>query len=100
MIPFPLKRLRTNNPELNRVQDFTEASFRSLGLCPLLDGVLLEGLIIPGTPTAIAHGLGRIPRGYIVVFNDTGIYPACSERTDKFLTLTGGFASTYSLWIF
>lgn len=64
------KALQTD--DLGRVQDLLEKAFDKIealafGLIPLATNVA-----IGGSDTPVFHGLGRPPRGYIVVGNPTG----------------------------
>ena len=100
-IPAPYKRIRTSNADLNRVQDAVQATFASLNLCPLLDGVLLRDVSIPNVNTKVPHTLGRVPLGYIVTKSNVDVHPYLVEDPDaNFLTLFGQFQAVFDLYVF
>lgn len=73
--------------------------------CPLLGGRQLTGVKLPSTATvAVAHGLGRVPYGYILT-DQTGttghgvpVRTAWDESTITFLAPTGD--SVVGLWVY
>lgn len=73
-----------------------------LGSREIIDGRLLENVTINSTATQLQHGLGRVPKGFIVVdytvFPDSGIYRTAWD--EKTITLVADTTSIYSLWVF
>lgn len=70
---------------------------------PLLDGNLLEDKDVATTETPVAHGLGRVPRGYLIVKHDqsSSFHVYESSTADKnYFYFTGSTAVTLSLWVF
>lgn len=74
---------------------------------PILDGVLLSGLLTSASGTKnFSHGLQRIPVGWFVVDNQTPCVVYRSAWTDKFISLTtvdtagAGISATISIWVF
>ena len=70
--------------------------------CELVPGVLVEGVqLTNGQDTAISHGLGRIPRGYIlarVEQNPASYYETSID--DQQVVLHGASNSRCSFWVF
>lgn len=60
----PFQRAKTENAELNRVQDAIARFTRGLELNPVLDGVLLESKALTRGANLIPHGLTRKLRGW------------------------------------
>jgi hypothetical protein len=101
MITFSL--LQTGNPLLDRVQQNILRAFEALGETLNIARVVADKAIATGD-TAVPHGLGRVPRGYIVVkrsagevvFDGAGAHP----RPAEFINLRASAAVTVSLVFF
>lgn len=96
-------RIKTDDAELNKLQDRLEEYFRSFDFSSILDGHLLEDVaLVNGSTTTVPHGLGRVPKGLILVKSDpfTDVQED-SEADRNFLYLQATTAdSTISLWVF
>lgn len=100
----------TENPKdmarnLRHIQDSVIASVNPLLTTPLVDGRTLTGVSIASTATAVNHGLGRLPLGWIVITNSSSgvVFEATADRlarTDKQLRLTASAATVVDLWVF
>lgn len=69
---------------------------------PIVSGTLLGPTVITSTPSAIPHGLGRLPNGFFVADKDTlgDIYrTAWSSSTITLVTNSTGSVNI-KLWIF
>lgn len=98
---FPVRGL---DDKLLRLQDAVDAAFKKLqSLASILDGRLLENVVVTTTATEVPHGLGREPRGWLVVRSSVALsvyeaapsaYPTLNLR----LTATG--TDVVSLWVF
>ena len=97
-------KVQVEDEELSRVQDRVKAALDPLTSIPLLDGVLLEGVVITaGSFTPVAHRLARPWRGYLVltrganavVWNQTA-----GSDSGSFLYLQASANVTVNLWVF
>lgn len=74
--------------------------------CPLIDGRLISGVAFTAaTAMSLAHGLGRIYLGFIVVRSSDDLtldedYGATAENRAKFIGLTPSATVTADLWVF
>ncbi len=92
--------LQFKDQSSNIVQDNVRKFFEQIKNCPLIDGVLLKDVYIPGSNTQIAHKLFRVPTGYIVTKNSSfGVMKLISMDKD-YITLIASTASTVDIWIF
>lgn len=99
MIKF--RKLATSNADLSRVQQNVEDVFKQILTSPILDGVLIENVIVGTSATAISHTLERLPRGYIVVSADKAATIYRTTWTPTTVSLVSSAATTtLSLWIF
>jgi hypothetical protein len=73
-----------------------------LAAIPLLNGTLVENLVVTNGTVAVGHGLGRTPRGYIVVKRsaDVRVWDASTAATVNLLHLQANGTATVSLWVF
>lgn len=62
------RREHTGDRQLDVMQRETQRLAQGQNACPFLAGNLVTGVIlVAGTPLTVNHGLGRAPRGCIVV---------------------------------
>lgn len=63
------KRVYSKKPNnvLDELQNNLEAALQALPNSLILDGQLLEGVVLGTTATLVAHKLGRLPNGWFVV---------------------------------
>ena len=96
------KQVNIKDFETSQLQRNTADFVQQLLDNPLLDGVLLEDIDVTTTATAFSHGLGREPRGYIIVKANASvtIYVTTSTTPKTTLKLTGSGTATISLWVF
>ena len=85
---------------LNRSTRAIEATLRSIEKIEILGGVLITSVAVSTTPVAIAHKLGRRPRGWVVVDDNTGVIVWRTASDAQFLTLDASASATISLWVF
>ncbi len=81
----------------------SKAAFERLNRVQLLDGRAITGVELSTTPTAISHGLGRIPAGWIITdINAAATVHRVSTATERtrYLTLTASAICTVNLWIY
>lgn len=104
MVEF--ERYRSDNYELNRVQDKVEDFARGVQLGGIINGRLVENVELAASQTTMVyHGLGRRYKGYIVVsINEkvvVFVVDADNLSPEKYIPLTViGYPATASLWVF
>ena len=104
MVEF--ERYRSDNYELNRVQDKVEDFARGVQLGGIINGRLVENVeLIANQTTMVYHGLGRRYKGYIVVsINEKDVVQvvdADNLSPEKYIPLTVvTYPATASLWVF
>lgn len=95
------RKINSADRDLMLVQDNISNTFNPITRIPLLDGQLLEGIVLTNTPTRIEHTLLRKPLGYIVVKLDKAATIFGTESDSRLITLTSSTAdTTCSLWVF
>jgi hypothetical protein len=98
---FPLRGLED---KLLKLQDAVDAGFRKLfSLVPILDGKLLDNVVVTTTPVEVPHGLGRRPRGWLVVKSNVSVivYQASESAYPELnLRLTASGTDVVSIWVF
>ena len=104
MVEF--ERYRSDNYELNRVQDKVEDFARGVQLGGIINGRLVENVeLIANQTNMVYHGLGRRYKGYIVVsINEkvvVQVVDAANLSPEKYIPLTVvTYPATASLWVF
>jgi hypothetical protein len=88
--------------DLNQAQLRIKRVFNTLLRVPLLDGRLISGIqLSAGVQTPVAHGLGRLPLGYLVVGRDAALVPfEPATRDELYLYLESAVGGSLSLWVF
>lgn len=101
MIPALFRKIRSGIADVNRLQDAVDSVFNSLKLCPLLDGALIADIQVSTSTVAFDHGLGRAPRGFLVVKSDGpgSVYNGVMDASSIVLK-TDVFIQTISVWVF
>ena len=97
---IPPKRVQSEDRVLNAVQDGLIEFARGVCGFPAIDGVRKQSIAVATTETQIAHGLQRVPQGWIV----TDIIGAATVRRTgwdaRYITLRASTACTVDLLIF
>lgn len=86
--------------ELNRIQDYIVKTLTPLLNSAIGNGVLLRDLQLAIGTNEVAHKLGRVPQGWIVVDKNLNEDICSTAKTRNLLTLETSGAVTVSLWIF
>ena len=96
-----IRQINTKNFELAQVQTNLLNVLRMIADKEVVDGVILSNISIGVTDTPIAHMLGRVPLGYIIIGKDGpgDIYTSASSNSLN-LTLKSTVAVTAQLWVF
>lgn len=99
MIAAP-RKINVTDKELDRQTDGMLRWMSDVGRRAIIDGELLEGVTLSATGKLVAHKLGRLPTGYLVVKRDAPavVYGASFDIQNMSLTATGDV--TVSLWVF
>ena len=96
------KKLQISNDILSRFQDNVEEIFRIFTSLPICDGLLLEDVALTtGTTNLVSHGLGRVPRMWIVAGKDAfaDIKEVSSPDPVTILALQCDANCTVNLWV-
>lgn len=98
------RRIHSDNREIVQVQKNIQDALSQILVLPILNGTLLENLVLSAGDNTITHKLGRKVKGYIVVRKSavSNIYDKISTDTklDQQFTLNASVACTISLWVF
>lgn len=98
-----MRLVRTENGDVNALQENVYDVIRKWEGVPLLDGALVEAITLGTSAVDVPHGLGRPIRGWIVVrTNGTAtIYePSTPALRDRFLRLQATGTVVVTLWVF
>ena len=97
-------RYRTDNADLEQVQDSIEKKFDELDKLAILDGKLLENLSLSTATLDIPHKLGRKYRGYFIadLTADVRVYRDTTSTKDPavILPLKASGTATAKVWVF
>ena len=100
----PWKRVTTGDRVTEELQDNAEPIMKKVQEAFLLDGVLLKKETIATTATDVNHGLGRAPKGFIVIRRrgDATVWDLQydSKSSAKTLTLIASAEVEVDLWVF
>lgn len=97
-----MKFIPTTNQELSRVQDAAKEAFLEIKRLPIVQGRLIENVLLSSGDTKIEHKLTRKPRGYIIVRRDNGTSQVYDTQStdDMYLVLNSNSPIAISLWVF
>lgn len=101
-------KIRTQDEDLNKMQERVEAAFQPIFNSEIVNGVFLEEInLVTGSDNIIEHKLGRKVRGYIVVSKsaNSNVYDKINDASDTtnknfYLNLQCSANVTVNLWIF
>ena len=97
-------KVQVDDDTLNRVQDRLRVAIGALTSVPLLDGVLLENVVLAaGSFTPVVHNLTRPWRGYLVLSRtaNAAIWnQAPAADAVSFLYLQPSATVTVNIWVF
>jgi hypothetical protein len=86
-----------------RAQSNVESYLNPLGRAEILNGVLVEDVVLGATPVAINHRLGRKFRGFILVKSNANVsiyQPSESPFPELTANLAASSTCTVSIWFF
>ena len=98
MLAF-FRKIVSNNDEVLKLQSNVENALAPVLRVALLDGVTISAALASGD-NEIAHGLGRVPQGYIIIDVDAAATIYRVSLSDKFLTLNSTATANIKLWIY
>jgi hypothetical protein len=84
-----------------RAQSALKVWSDKVSACPLLDGVMTAVVSMAATTAkAINHTLGRVPVGYLLVYQSAAgtVHQTASSKTS--ITMEASAAMTIKLWVF
>ena len=94
-------RERFSTGALNRLQDRVQDWATQLDKQEIVNGVLLKDVALTTSQTSIAHKLGRVPTGVILVRTPVQLDIWEPTAADKdFLYIQASAATTVNLWVF
>ncbi|MBW2735611.1 MAG: hypothetical protein JRH20_24765 [Deltaproteobacteria bacterium] len=101
----PFKRADGEDVEerLRLLQENLERCLQFIDQCPIIDGRLIEDVEILAATTTIKHGLGRTPRGWVVVGKLPTfhvIVELSRSSTTLVLDVNAAVSVTVDLWVF
>ena len=100
----PWKRIHTEDPIVEELQDNAEPLMKKIENAFILDGVLIKNETIGTAPVVINHGLERAPLGFIVVRRrgNQQVWDLQDDNKDptKTLVLISGGDVEIDLWVF
>lgn len=105
MASIKIKKLITDDADLMRVQqNYIESLNDLFTSVTILDGIILKDIVLVSASTnKVAHKLGRVARGFLVVKKSgvADIYNSTVQSLpDSLLSLETSVNVTVSLWVF
>lgn len=98
--PRSFKQINTANQELQLIQANIARAISETINNALLNGLFLENLSISTTNTQVAHKLGRVPKGYIVIDSNAAANVYTIDKDTQFITLKATANCVVNLYIF
>lgn len=97
-----MKYIPTNNSDLTKVQDATREAFLEIKRLPIVQGRLIENVLLSTGDNKVEHKLTRKARGYIIVKRDNGTSQIFDQSSsdDMYLVLNSSSPIAVSLWVF
>ena len=96
--------INTTDSDVRELQYRLSTVLRPVTKNPVLDGILLEDIVLGTSSTDVPHKLGRAARGYIPVKMNASanVYDEESSNSNKenFLKLKASASVTVNLWVF
>ena len=99
---LPFKSISTKSGELDRTQSNIKLFSDNIVNIPILNGRLIEDVVLSSSETNINHKLGRAYRGWIIVNKNAqqDVWVSSTTLNERFLNLTAAGTVTVSLWVF
>lgn len=95
------RKVKVKDNDLRQVQDAVSFVFQDLKQREIIDGIMIENIVVNTTGTVVQHTLGRPLRGYLVVKKNANvtIWDSTADTTELLKLISSGTA-TVSLWVF
>lgn len=93
------KRIRSDNVDVNRLQESVVDQFDAFKTCPLLDGVLVPITLATGS-NVFSHKLGRLPQGWFFTDRNAATTVYRTAWTADSITFTASASLTGTIWVF
>lgn len=96
-----LRKIRTNFPDLDRVQDAVDEVLEPLLTSRIVDGRLIKAVTLTtGEDNTLNHKLGRTPEGLIPMLPNVECNVWVTEKGPNTLTVKTSATVTLNLWVF
>ncbi len=92
--------MREVDRAMDSVLESSRAALAGFAAKSIAEGVLISNVVLDATPKAIPHGLGKAPRGWVVVDRSAGVHVFRTAWDNRTVTLAAGSTVTVSLWVF
>lgn len=93
--------IRVADITLTKIQGAVEEAFKKLTKAfPMVHGILLEDVTLDTTLRTFNHGLGRKPRGYIVVRRSTGAVVFDEHMDANTIHFKASVTTVCTIWVF
>jgi hypothetical protein len=96
----PFRKIKLTTVELQHFQDAVANVLVPVSKNPLIDGVLLENVVLTSGDNTISHTLSRQIRGWLIVDKQGAADIYRTGWSDKFLNLHATANVTVNLWVF
>lgn len=95
-----LKEQHFSETDLSRLMANLKEWTNQVTPLEILQGRLIEDLAVTTTATAFVHGLGRTPRGWIIVDKTADVRVWRTAWTSTKITLDSSGSATIAIWVF
>jgi len=88
--------------DIEKIQDNIDTMAKPIIDSLIVNGVIVEDAILEESKVnEVRHSLGRVPRGYIVIYKNANATVWDSQKgSPRFLYLVTSVEATVSLWVF
>lgn len=98
----PIKRIPTSDPDLSKFQDSVVEVLNDLRRQELLNYVIIEDISVSTAVASVAHTLGRVPTGILVIKmnGDLRVWTSTSVAPKQLINVQANASGIVSLLIF
>lgn len=106
-----LKRVKTGNSNIDRIQDNVDSALIPIQLSPLIGGNVVTGQVLTiGANNLVQHGLQRVPSYFVVLSQNAGVSiwteslatlllnGQASNANDQYINLKTSATVTATIW--